>query len=420
MKFLNENLREKLKMLKDLTIANIKMFFRDKGALFWSLFFPFLIIGIFGVLDFGGGAAGTIGLVYDEDTEAYAQQVKKAFEEEDGFKVAIGSLDEELDELKNDSRIAVFEFKKADTTELEEGSLEVEKNQSQNNSGDSAESTESTQSEGETEATDQQTPQSNISRQQKIQIKSYIGKENENTGNTISLIVEKMLSDISLKQQKIQLPYEFESEVVNTNELRNIDFIVPGVIAMSIMQGSLFGVIGAIVVNREKGVLKRLFATPLPKEVFLISNIINRTIISLLQICILLGFSYLIFRIKIVGSLGLVFLIAILGSLVFLALAILISGLAKTSETARSMIAPVQMIFMFTGGVYFPREVLPQWLFDITKPLPFTYLADGLRDVMVKGYDLSNSAVRESMLALLIWLVILTVISVKTFKWNGK
>jgi ABC-2 type transport system permease protein len=364
-----QKLRENLKMLKDLTIANIKIFFRDKGALFWSLFFPFLIIGIFGVLDFGGGGTGTIGLVYDENTEMYAEAIKKAFEEDDGFKIQTGNLNEELTELKNDSRVAVFEFK--------------------------------------------------TDKDQKVKVKSYIGKENENIGSTVTLILEKMLSDISLKQQNIELPFEVKSELINTNELRNIDFIVPGVIAMSIMQGSLFGVVGSIVDNREKGVLKRLFATPLPKEIFLISTLITRTIIALLQIAILLGFSYIVFRIKIVGSIPLVFLISILGSLVFLALAILISGLAKTSETARTMIAPIQMIFMFTGGVYFPRESLPQWLFDLTKPLPFTYLADALRGVMVKGYDFGNTDISQAAVALGAWLIGLTLIAVKTFKWNG-
>ncbi len=365
-----KNIKKKLKMLLALTIANIKMFFRDKGALFWSLFFPFLIIGIFGVLDFGGGAQGTIGLVYDEETEIYTEQLKKAFEEKDSYKISTGELDQELEELENDSRIAIFKFE--------------------------------------------------TGKDKKVNITTYIGKENEDTGSIIALIAEKILSDVSMQMQHIELPFTMEQEIINTNNLRNIDFIVPGVIAMSIMQGSLFGVIGAIVESREKGILKRLFATPLPKDVFLISNIITRTIISLMQIAILLGFSYLVFQVKIVGSLYLVFFTALLGSLVFLALGILISGLAKTTETARAMITPVQMIFMFTGGVYFPREILPKWLFDITQPLPFTHLADVLRNVMAKGYGLGTQSIQNSALILLGWLVGLVVLAINTFKWNGE
>lgn len=358
-----------LSMIVDLTVANIKMVMRDKGALFWSLFFPFLVIGIFGVLDFANMGNNNIGLIYDDNSQIYAEKLQEIFEKEDDYKFHKGTLESELNELENDDRIVVLEFTSRDD---------------------------------------------NI-----VVVNAYMGKENEQSGSMIALITEKVLADISLQMRHIELPFEINQHIININHLRNIDYMVPGIIAMSLMQGALFSVIGTIVVNRERGILKRLFATPLTKSTFLLSNIITRMMLSLVQITILLVFSYIVFQIKIVGSIILVAVFAGLGSLVFLSMGFLLSGFAKTSETARAMVMPINMLFMFTGGVYFDRSVLPKWLFDATKPLPLTYLSDGLRDIMVKGYNLGDPSIKIAAIALLLWFVALVSISVKTFKWNG-
>ncbi|MEA3357375.1 MAG: ABC transporter permease [Patescibacteria group bacterium] len=353
-----------------LTKANIKMYIRDKGAIFWSLFFPVMIITIFGVMDFSKMGSTNIGLVYNEDTKIYAEQLKKGFEQGSDYKFHKGALDSELTELENNDRSVVLEF--------------------------------------------------NVTEDSMVQVNSYIAKQNEQSGSIITMITEKILADIALQMQHIELPFEVNKEIVNTNDLRYIDFIVPGVIAMSLMQGSMFSVIGTIVVYREKGVLKRLFATPLTKSAYLISNIITRMFMALAQIGVLLALAYIIFGIRIVGSLWLVALLASIGSLVFLAIGFMISSFAKTSESARAMIMPIQMLFMFTGGVYFERSVLPNWLFNITKPLPLTYLSDLLKDVMVHGYGLGDKSIQTGTLALTIWLVVTVALSIKTFKWNGE
>ena len=356
-------------VLKDLTLANIKMFLRDKSALFWSLFFPFLIITIFGLLDFTNMGSGTIGLVYTDDTKLYAEQVKEIFEQNNNYKFKVGEKESEISELENDNRIIVLDFEK---------------------------------------------PQEN----DRIVVNTYVGKQNEQAGAIVTLITEKVLADISLRMQNIVLPFEINQQIVNTNELRYIDYMVPGIVGLSLMQGALFGVINVIVVNREKGILRRIFATPLPKSTFLISNLIARMLISLAQIAILLLLSYLVFHINIVGSIFLVALIAIIGSLTFLAMGLLFSGFAKTSDSAQAMLMPIQMLFMFTSGVYFDRSVLPKWLYDISSFFPLTYLADTLRDVMVKGYGLGERSVYLGMGALLLWLVVLVVIAVRTFRWE--
>ncbi|MDD3661504.1 MAG: ABC transporter permease [Candidatus Dojkabacteria bacterium] len=358
-----------LKLLGQLTIANIKMFIRDKSALFWSLAFPFVIIGIFGLLDFASLGNSTIGLVYDDNTSLFAQQVQQVFEENDAYKFSTGSLDDELSALENDERVSVLEF----TEDAETNTVVVN---------------------------------------------SYISKENQQVGEIFTLITEKILADISLQMKHITLPFNVNTEIVNTNNLRYIDFVVPGVIGLSLMQGALFGAIGTIVVNREKGVLRRIFATPLPKGIYLISAIISRTVISIAQVAILILVSYFVFGITIVGNLLLVAGISILGSLTFLAMGILFSGFSKTQESAQAIVMPFQMVFMFTSGVYFDRSVLPDWLFRISEYFPLTYLSEALRNVMVRGAGVESQAIQYASLGLLIWLIVLVIIGIKSFRWE--
>lgn len=355
--------------MKSLTWAYIKMFFRDRGALFWSLFFPVIIITVFGLLDFSKGGKTEIGMIYDQSTENVAQMVKEGYEGNENFIVHTNGLETELDELQNDNRTLVIEFKLNSET-------------------------------GKTE------------------IKSYINKAQEQSGNFIFLATQNILDKLALSISKIEPPFVVASEVVNVHKLRNIDFMVPGVIAMSVMQAGIFGVIGTIVNYREKGILKRLFATPLSKGDFIVALIISRLVFSMAQVSLLLLFAYLVFQIKIVGSLWLVALLAILGELVFLAMGFLFSGIAKTAETARALVAPVQMILMFTGGVFYSRTILPNWLFQITKYSPLTYLADSLRVIMTRGYNLGDYGVKIAMIGISIWLVTLILTAIRTFKWE--
>jgi ABC-2 type transport system permease protein len=357
-------------ILLQLTWANIKMYFRDRGALFWTLFFPFIVIFIFGILDFAKFSTSSIGIVYTPETKDYALAVKDVITQiGDFYKVYEGDSESEMKALENNDRVIVLEF----------------------------------------------TPDKSSS---KVNVMAYLNKANEQSGQSIFLMVQKVLADFELKMTQTPSIFSVKSEVVNVFNLRNIDFLVPGVIAMALMQGGIFGVVGTIVSYREKGILKRLFATPLSKGNFLVAQISARLLFSILQVAILLTTSYLVFHIRIVGNLFLVALLSIIGSLVFLSLGFVISGISKTQQAAEAMTMPVMMILMFTSGVYFSRDVLPNWLFKITAYTPLTYLADALRDVMTRGYSFTDSTVRTASIGVVVWLILMVLLAIKSFKWE--
>ena len=106
-----------MKTLIKLTLATIKMYFRNKGALIWTLFFPIVVIGIFGLLDFAKFSTSKIGFVYDESTAQYADGIEEALKNfGDQYKIEEGSIEKEKQALTDDDRLMVLEFSPAEET----------------------------------------------------------------------------------------------------------------------------------------------------------------------------------------------------------------------------------------------------------------------------------------------------------------
>src|SRR5262245_9990932 len=95
---------------------------------------------------------------------------------------------------------------------------------------------------------------------------------------------------------------------------RYIDFLIPGLLGMNLVGGGLFGVGFAVADMRVRKLLKRFAATPMRRTDFLLSLMLSRLVFTLIDVSLLLGFSYLIFDIRVRGNpLVLVTLIAVGG-----------------------------------------------------------------------------------------------------------
>jgi ABC-type multidrug transport system permease subunit len=124
-----------------------------------------------------------------------------------------------------------------------------------------------------------------------------------------------------------------KQEEINAHNLRYIEFLLPGLIALSIMQMAVFSVAFVFTQYKEKGVLKRLLATPMRPIHFVLSNAITRLLVSIAQAAIFIVLGLVLFGVHVVGSYLLLALAVILGAFMFLGLGFTISGLAKTTDT---------------------------------------------------------------------------------------
>ncbi|MDR2966662.1 MAG: ABC transporter permease [Methanobacteriaceae archaeon] len=169
-----------------------------------------------------------------------------------------------------------------------------------------------------------------------------------------------------------------------------IDFLVPAVLAMTVMMSCMMGMGQSIAGERETGELARLFMTPTSVATVVGGKIISKLIIEIARAMILLVAAYLLFGITIRGNVFLAIGILILGALCFVGFGMMISATASTQEDYTQIVMPFTMPMMFVSGVFYPIETMP-WIFQkIAYLVPLTYLNDAMRGVMLKGFGIGD------------------------------
>lgn len=197
---------------------------------------------------------------------------------------------------------------------------------------------------------------------------------------------------------------------------RYIDFLIPGLIGMNLMNSGMWGIGFALVDMRQRKLLKRFIATPMRRSDFLMALTSSRLILMVVEIGLLLGFGILVFHMRVLGSwLGIV-LLGALGSVTFGALGLLTASRARKIETISGLINLVMMPMWIFSGVFFSYERFPAVVQPFIKALPLTALNDGLRATILEGAPLTAQFSR--LLVLLLWGGISFVLAVRWFRWN--
>ncbi len=180
---------------------------------------------------------------------------------------------------------------------------------------------------------------------------------------------------------------------------RYIDFLIPGLLGMNLMSAGMWGV-GYIVVDmRTKKLLKRLVATPMSRAQFLWSFVVMRALFLLMELPVLLGFAWLVFRVGVAGSFALLLGVSLIGALAFAGIGLLVAARAQNTQTVTGLINLV-MLPMFVGsGVFFSTSRFPDAVQPFLRVLPLTALNDGLRAVMIDGAGLTAVAGQIGLLA---------------------
>jgi ABC-2 type transport system permease protein len=208
-------------------------------------------------------------------------------------------------------------------------------------------------------------------------------------------------------------PVTFES--VEARDLGYIDFLVPGIVGMTIMQLGLFSVAFGFVQLKRTGALRRLFATPTSPSYFLSAQVLSRLIIGLVQVAILFGVG-IWFGLQMFGDYATLLVIVLIGSAIFLAVGFAIAGWAKNEDQAAPVANIVSLPMMFLSGVFFPRDAMPDFLAAITQFMPLTYVNDALRAVVNEGAGLLSLG--PQLLGMTVWMVITFVLAVRMFRWE--
>jgi len=178
---------------------------------------------------------------------------------------------------------------------------------------------------------------------------------------------------------------EVSDQPVITPGSRYIDFLIPGLIGMNIMSGSLWGIGYVVVEMRTRKLLKRLMATPMSHAQFLWSFVLMRAAFFFLELPLLLLFGWLAFGVGVAGSLPLLVALSFLGALAFAGVGLLVASRAQNTQTVSGLINLVMLPMFIGSGVFFSTARFPDAFQPFLRALPLTALNDALRAVMIDG-----------------------------------
>ncbi|HUP55764.1 MAG TPA: ABC transporter permease [Methylomirabilota bacterium] len=363
-----------MKALFALTLANIRSYVRDRAALFWTLAFPLIFIFMFGFIFQGGGGGGlTLGWV-DADGSPASAQLRGAF---------TGGGVEKLVETTEDDALAQMRDGKVDAVIVVPAGY------------------------GETLAAVAAGTGAPAS------LTIYTDPSRQNLAGSVYQAVGSVLGVVNLGgRPPLVIP---DTKTIQTENLNFISYFVPSILGLSVMQVGIFASI-PLVSDREKGILKRLAATPLRRWQLVGSNVLMRLLIALVQAVIIIGVGATMFGVQISGSIVLVAGFVILGAVTFLALGYVVASFAMTEDSANGMTSILQFPMMFLSGTFFPIDDMPDILKGIARIIPLTYLSDALRQVMVGGTAFAPLWVCAAVL--LGWLVVCFGVAAVKFRWQ--
>jgi len=197
---------------------------------------------------------------------------------------------------------------------------------------------------------------------------------------------------------------------------RYIDFLIPGLMGLSLMGGGLWGVGFVAVEMRIRRLLKRFLATPMRRWQFLLSIMVGRMLLMIPEMLLLIFFSRWAFGVRIFGNPFSVAILVVLGALCFAGIGLLVASRAKTLEAINGMLNLIMLPMWLASGVFFPRERYPEAIQPLLRPLPLTALVDALRGVMLEGLPLSGCW--TEVVTLVAWAAVSFTVALRIFRWT--
>ncbi len=192
--------------------------------------------------------------------------------------------------------------------------------------------------------------------------------------------------------------------------------MVPGLLGMNLMGSAMWGLGFSIVEARQKNLLKRLVASPMPRWQYLASFLLSRLIMLVIEVGVFLGFARVAFGVPFRGSLWELGFLCVLTSLAFSALGLLVASRARTMEAASGLMNLVMLPMWILSGVFFSASRFPAVIQPVVRALPLTASIDAMRGNMLQGVRLGQLG--APMAILLVWLVVPYAVSLKIFRWK--
>ncbi|MBA2745851.1 MAG: ABC transporter permease [Flavisolibacter sp.] len=353
-----------------ITKASLKATFRSPQSIFFSLFFPIVLIWIFGSL--GSSGIPKVKVAYEQGTDT--SNILYGFLKQNPVLQAPEKGKDVEDELRKGRIAAVIDIKEnRDSGAIRPFSIHL--------------------------------------RTSSAAQKDYgvlVAALNASLAKTDSIFYPQKPSAATVSQS-----------IVEGRRYRMIDFFLPAMIGFSLIGAAVFGVAFSFYSLRETLVLKRMYSTPVKKHNIILGESLAKVIFQLLTVVVLIGFGYFVFDFYLANGwitfLNMMFL-SFIALLVFMGFGFLITGVARN----QNVIPIYANLFMFPqyflSGTFFPKSSLPAFMQPFIQFLPLTAVNDSMRNVAFEGASLWSCW--PEVLILLGWGLLIYFLTAKFFRWE--
>jgi len=197
---------------------------------------------------------------------------------------------------------------------------------------------------------------------------------------------------------------------------RYIDFLIPGLLGMNLMNSGMWGIGFALVDMRQRKLLKRFVGTPMRRGDFLLALLSSRLVLMIIEIGLLLTLGVLVFHMKVLGSLFAIVLLGSVGAMCFGGVGLLTASRAQKIESVSGLMNLVMMPMWIFSGVFFSYERFPAMIQPLIKALPLTALNDAMRASILEGTPLIHQW--PQLLVMGLWGGVSFVLALRWFRWT--
>ena len=361
-----------------LTIANLKMMARNRQATFWALFFPLLLVVVFGLLEINGFGGANLAVIDQAGTDA-------------SRRLGAGLADIEFLEMENsvaglaDLRQRILDGDLGYLVVIPEGFGEAEASLKRDSQG-------------------------------QAQVALLYSSSDQRRNQLVDGVVRNLVAGVQSQGVPVDPTPLVRSEVFQVPEVSYFDGVLMGLIALGIMTNSIISIAVRISTYRNLAILKRLLVTPLPIWKYFAGEIAAHLVLALFQAAIILAVGVFVFGARVHGNPAWIFVIVPLGAMVFLNIGFILSAWAKTPAAASGMGNAIALPMMFFAGTFFSTATLPWVLPHLAQALPLTPMLVALRQVAVESAPLWDTW--PSLATLAAWVVGTGLVAARVFKFS--
>ncbi len=352
--------------------ANMKRFWRDPVAMFFTIAFPLMFLVIFGFI-FGGDDTSfnaSVGLVNESDSPL-AARVEERIESSESFSVESFETDEDREDALTRSQIQAVIVIDEEFDQVPDAPASVGL--------------------------------------------QYLASQESDVA-ALRAILNAELFQLNNELEPYNPPVVPVDQPVEAEALEAFDYLTAGLMGFSILGLTVFGMANGFTADKKTGAIARLRVAPIQSLHIVLSVALVYAVLAIVSIAILVLVATLAFDFEMVGDWFSFVVFIVISTVSMLGIGTIIGGWAKNDKQAQPVSNLVAFPMMFLSGVFFPTFLMPDWLQTVSKFIPLTTVNDGLRLITTESFFITD--VWQEILILGGWALVSYPIAFKVFRWE--